>query len=100
MTNEPDMPDDERPSLGEEIISWIEANCRVPEGALVGQPVVLMQWQRNAIIEIYDNRVPTQRAIISVGRKSGKTVTAAFLLLYSTAQSRDQTSLSMRSRRR
>jgi hypothetical protein len=53
MPQEPHMPDDdERPSVGEEIIVWIEANCRVPEGALIGQPVVLMQWQRDAIIKI------------------------------------------------
>jgi hypothetical protein len=89
------MPTDEQPTLGQEIIDWIEANCRVPEGAL------------DAILRIYDNVVPTRRAIISVGRKSGKTATAAFLLLahlcgpatapnsqlYSTAQSRDQAAL-------
>jgi phage terminase large subunit-like protein len=93
--------------LGEQIIDWIEANCRVPEGALVGQPVKLMDWQRDAILRIYDNAVPTRRAIISVGRKSGKTSTAAFLLLvhlcgpcatpnaqlYSAAQSREQAAL-------
>jgi hypothetical protein len=43
------MPDNERLTLGEEIIAWIEQHCRVPEGALVGQPVVLMEWQRAAI---------------------------------------------------
>jgi hypothetical protein len=29
-------------SLGEQIVAWIETNCRVPEGALVGQPIRLM----------------------------------------------------------
>jgi hypothetical protein len=30
---EPDMTaDDERQTLGEEIIAWIESECRVPEG--------------------------------------------------------------------
>jgi hypothetical protein len=27
----------ERQTLGEEIVGWIEANCRVPEGAVIGQ---------------------------------------------------------------
>ena len=41
--NEPRM------TAGEEIIAWIEATCRVPEGALVGQPIQLMDWQKDAI---------------------------------------------------
>src|SRR6188768_4333483 len=76
--------------------------CCVPEGALVGQAVVLRPWQREIICGIYDQ--PTRRAIISFGRKNGKTALAAFLLLlhlcgpeakansqlFSAAQSRDQ----------
>jgi phage terminase large subunit-like protein len=94
-------------TLGEEIIAWIEANCRCPEGALVGQPLVLMDWQRNFVLKVYDNPATTRRAILSVGRKSGKTTVSACLLLshltgptavpnsqlYSTAQSRDQAAL-------
>jgi phage terminase large subunit-like protein len=94
-------------SLGEEICDWIERTCRVPEGALLGQPIQLMPWQRDAILKTYDNVHGTRRCIISVGRKSGKTCYAACLLLahltgpaaipnsqlYSTAQSRDQAAL-------
>jgi phage terminase large subunit-like protein len=94
-------------TLGEEIIRWIEATCRVPEGALVGQPIQLMEWQKREILRIYDNPTGTRRAIVSVGRKSGKTTFAACLLLahltgpaaiansqlYSTAMSRDQAAL-------
>src|SRR5262249_30752023 len=93
-------------TLGEEIIAWIET-LRVPEGALVAQPLVLMEWQKREILRIYDNPAGTRRAIISVGRKSAKTTLAACLLLvhlagpaaipnsqlYSTAQSRDQAAL-------
>ena len=43
------MPTGERVTLGDEIIEWIEAECRVPEGALVGQPLMLMGWQKDAI---------------------------------------------------
>src|SRR5260370_13078736 len=97
---------DER-TLGEEIIAWIEAECRVPEGALIGHPIELMDWQKREILRIYDNPATTRRAIISVGRKSGKTTFAACLLLvhlvgpaalpnsqlYSAAQNRDQAAL-------
>jgi phage terminase large subunit-like protein len=95
-------------TLGEEVIAWIEEMCRVPEGALLGQPIQLMPWQRDAIRKTYDNpHGTTRRCIISVGRKSGKTTFAACLLLvhlagpaaipnsqcYSAAQSRDQAAL-------
>lgn len=83
-------------------IKWIETYCRVPEGKLVGQPVKLRKWQKDIIHSIYGS--PTRRAIISFGRKNGKTALAAFLLLlhlcgpearpnsqlFSAAQSRDQ----------
>jgi hypothetical protein len=54
------MPADEQP-LGEEIVRWIETNCRVAEGALVGQPLVLMDWQKDAIRKIYNNPHRTWR---------------------------------------
>jgi phage terminase large subunit-like protein len=90
---------------GEENCDWIEAHCRVPEGALVGRPVRMRPWQRDIITGIYDQ--PTRRAIISFGRKNGKTALAAFLLLlhlcgpeakansqlFSAAQSRDQAAI-------
>lgn len=76
----------------------------MPEGRDVGKPVKLRTWQRREILRIYDNAAGTRRAIISFGRKNGKTALAAFLLLlhlvgpearansqlYSAAQSREQ----------
>jgi phage terminase large subunit-like protein len=76
----------------------------VPEGSFVGQPVRLREWQCNELRKIYDNPAGTRRAILSFGRKNGKTALAAFLLLlhlcgpeskpnsqlFSAAQSRDQ----------
>lgn len=87
---------------GQRNIAWIESKCRVPEGSKVGQPFKLRPWQRKIILGIYD--IPTRRAIISFGRKNGKTSLAAVLLLlhlvgpearansqlFSAAQSRDQ----------
>jgi phage terminase large subunit-like protein len=91
-----------RLSRAESNILWIETHCRVPEGRLVGQAVKLRPWQRQILVQIYDT--PTRRAIISFGRKNGKTGLAAFLLLlhlcgpearpnsqlFSAAQSREQ----------
>lgn len=87
---------------GQRNIAWIESHCRVPEGSKVGQPFKLRDWQKKIILGIYDS--PTRRAIISFGRKNGKTSLAAVLLLlhlvgpearpnsqlFSAAQSRDQ----------
>lgn len=86
-------------------IRWIEDYIRVPSGKLVGQPVKLREWQRDILRKIYDT--PTRRAIISFGRKNGKTALSSFLLLlhlcgpearlnselYSAAQSREQASV-------
>lgn len=85
--------------------AWIEANCRVPEGKLVGQPVKLTPEQRDWLAKIYDT--PTRRFILSMGRKNAKTTFSAFLLLlhlcgpeakpnsqlFSAAQSREQASI-------
>jgi phage terminase large subunit-like protein len=92
---------------GGRAIKWIEEYCVVPEGRLVGQPVKLRPWQKREIRRIYDNPAGTRRAILSFGRKNGKTALAAFLLLlhlcgpearpnsqmYSAAQSRAQAAL-------
>ena len=90
---------------GERNILWIEANCRIPEGKFVGQPVKLRPWQRDIVLGMYDS--PTRRAIVSFGRKNAKTTLAALLTLlhlcgpegrpnsqlFSAAQSRDQAAI-------
>lgn len=92
---------------GRRNIAWIERHCIVPSGMDAGKPVRLRDWQKQEILKIYDNPAGTRRAIISFGRKNGKTSLAAFLLLlhlcgyeakrnsqlYSTAQSQDQAAL-------
>ncbi len=59
-------------------IKWIEDNCRVPEGVDVGKPVWLRPWQQKEIKRIYDNPHGTRRALLSFGRKNGKTALAAY----------------------
>lgn len=85
-------------------MEWIEKHCRVPDGKLIGQPLKLTPHQRADFYAIYDNKVPTRRAILSRGRKNAKTAEAALIVLlhlcgpearpnsglYSAAQSRDQ----------
>lgn len=89
------------------VIRFIESSCLVPEGADVGQPIRLREWQKQEIVRIYDNPAVTRRAILSMGRKCGKSTLSACLLLahllgpekrvnsqiYSTAKSRDQAAL-------
>lgn len=56
----------------------------MPEGDLVGQPVVLAQFQKDFILEVYDNPHGTDTAILSMARKNAKTGTIAFLVLVHT----------------
>lgn len=66
---------------GERVCRFIETTCVVPEGTLVGQPVVLSDFQRQFILAIYDNPAVTDTAILSVARKNSKTATIAFIVL-------------------
>src|SRR4051794_28506576 len=70
-----------RPPSGQDIIGWIEAKCYIPEGKLIGQSFTLDAWQQIEIKRIYDNPHGTRRAILSFGRKNGKSALAAVLLL-------------------
>lgn len=95
------------PNRAERNIAWIEGYCRIPEGRDIGKPVKLRDWQRDELTRIYDNPNGTRRAILSFGRKNGKTAISAFVLLlhlcgpearansqlFSAAQSRDQAAI-------
>jgi phage terminase large subunit-like protein len=88
-------------------IQWIEDYCRIPEGRDVGKPVRLRDWQKHELRRIYDNPHGTRRAILSFGRKNGKTALSAFICLlhlcgpeakensqlFSAAQSREQAAI-------
>jgi phage terminase large subunit-like protein len=89
---------------GERNIEWIENHLAIPEGKDVGKPFRLRPFQREIVLGIYDNPVPTRYAIISMARKNAKTTLSGALLLlhlcgpestqnsqlYSTGQSREQ----------
>jgi phage terminase large subunit-like protein len=66
---------------GERVCQFITRYCLVPEGAQVGQPIVLADFQRKFILDVYDNPHGTRRAYLSVGRKNGKSALIACILL-------------------
>lgn len=66
---------------GERVIAFIERYCRVPEGDLIGKPVRLLKFQRQFILDIYDNPAGTKRAYLSIARKNGKSALIACILL-------------------
>lgn len=63
------------------IIKFIEAYCVTPEGADVGKPLVLAEFQKQFVRDVFDNPAGTRRAILSVSRKNGKSGLIAGLLL-------------------
>ncbi|ELW8974585.1 TPA: terminase large subunit [Yersinia enterocolitica] len=66
---------------GERVIAFIERYCIVPEGKLVGQPMRLDPFQKDFILDTYDNPVGTDMAILSIARKNGKTGLIAGIML-------------------
>ncbi len=66
---------------GDRVIQFIETYCLTPEGAGVGQPMVLAEFQKQFIRDIYDNPAGTRRAFLSIARKNGKSGLIAGLLL-------------------
>jgi phage terminase large subunit-like protein len=99
------------PVTAADIIEFIERFCITPEGIHVGTPIRLTPWQRQFIIDVYNNPASggTRRGILSIARKGGKSALIACLILahlagppakrqpnaqlYSAARSRDQASV-------
>lgn len=66
---------------GERVIGFVQEYLCQPEGDHVGQPMVLMDWQKKFILDVYDNPYQTHTAYLSLGRKNGKTCLIASILL-------------------
>lgn len=66
---------------GEKIVAFIERYCLAPEGDHIGKPIVLEEFQRKFILDIYDNPYVTHTAYLSIARKNGKTALIASILL-------------------
>ena len=63
------------------VIKFIENYLIVPEGEFVGKPLVLADFQKQFIRDVYDNPHGTRRAYLSMARKNAKSATIACLLL-------------------
>lgn len=63
------------------VIQFVERYCLTPDGAHVGKPLVLADFQKDIIRAIYDNAAGTRRAYLSIARKNGKSGLIAGLLL-------------------
>lgn len=69
----------------ERIIRFCESLV-VPDGAHAGERVVLRQWQKDILNTVYGPRTPkglrkVKQALLTMGRKNGKTALIAMLLL-------------------
>ena len=69
------------PTTGEKVIAFVSRYCRTPEGARVGRPVELLEFQKRFIRDVYDGPRRARRAYLSVGRKNGKSTICACLVL-------------------
>lgn len=107
-----------KPALGlswdyeraERVIRFVEEFVRVPEGADVGKRLRLRDWQKKFLLDVYKTRGgvrPCRRAVLSMGRKNGKTSLLSALILvhlcgpearlngsiFSTARSQSQSAI-------
>jgi len=65
----------------DKVIRFIEEVCCCPEGAHVGKPIVLAEFQKRFLKDVYSNPAGTRRALLSIARKNGKSVLTAGILL-------------------
>jgi phage terminase large subunit-like protein len=66
---------------GERVCKFVETYVLVPEGPRVGKPMVLLPFQEAFILALFDGEERARKAILSVGRKSGKTALVSSLML-------------------
>ena len=74
-------PSERKLTRGEKVCAFIERYCMVPDGMLIGQPMHLEPFERNFILDVYDNPAGTTQGILSMARKNGKTALIAALVL-------------------
>lgn len=68
-------------SRADDVIEFIESLILVPDGAGVGWPLKLSEFQKRFIRDVYDNKSGTRRGFLSIARKNGKSALIAALLL-------------------
>lgn len=74
-----------RPNLkrtrADRVILFIETFCRIPEGPNVGKPLLLEDFQKQFIRDVFDNPHGTKEAILSLAKKNAKSALIAALVL-------------------
>lgn len=74
----------EKLSVGESVCRFIEDHIPVPEGAKVGQPLILEDFQVLFILCVFGYKPTSKqasRAILAIARKNGKTALIAALVI-------------------
>lgn len=78
-------------TIGDQVIEWIEANCVFTDGKWVQQPVRLLDWQKQLLLDLFEVvydpalerwRLRYRTALIGVPKKQGKTELVAFIALW------------------
>lgn len=72
-------------SLANDVIEFIESFCHVVEGPLIGNLVVLQDWQKDIIRDLYkmdnDGKRISRRLLLSMARRQGKTFLVSLLVI-------------------
>lgn len=80
---------------GQRAINFIERKLRHWEGSWRGKPLILEDWQRFIVMQIFgwqkDGKRRVRSVYIQIARKNGKTATAAAVLLYHLFADRENT---------
>jgi phage terminase large subunit-like protein len=71
----------DRLSDGEKVLRFAQDFLVFPEGAKIGQPLVLDPFQCAFILAAFDSDVHVSKAILSMARRGGKTLLMAVILL-------------------
>jgi phage terminase large subunit-like protein len=65
---------------GGRICAFIERYLTYPDGQFVGKKFSLEHWQIKFVLDVFDNKHRTHKAILSMARKNGKTALIAAIL--------------------
>jgi phage terminase large subunit-like protein len=73
--------------LGERAIRFVETFCRQSKGRWAGQPLTLLDWQRDFLMRVFGWRKPDglrrfARVYLEVAKKNGKSTLVSALCLY------------------
>ena len=63
------------------VFASVEAYCKIPKGAQVGQPIKLMKFQKQFILDVYDKPHGKSCANLSVARENVKSGPIAAVVL-------------------